>query len=279
MLNVEQLQFFMDHGYVVLEGFKPDHELAELKAAAARIVDAFDIDAQRSIFATGQDDLLDDYFLTSGDKIRCFLEPDAFDEQGALRHSKAMSINKIGHAMHDLDPTFDRFSRDHRLKGLMADLGVTQPRIWQSMYIYKQPHIGGEVAWHQDATYLFSEPQSVVGLWFALDDARVDNGCLWVANCGSRTPLRSVFRVTDGRSETVQLDPTPWPDWDDAVALEVEAGSLVCFHGLLPHYSAANSSDRPRHAYTLHVLDQRAAYAPDNWLQRGAEFPVRGFET
>ena len=47
--------------------------------------------------------------------------------------------------------------------------------------------------------------------------------------------------------------------------------------GLLPHYSAPNRSPISRHAYTLHVTDARTAYAPTNWIQRGADFPVRGF--
>ena len=73
------------------------------------------------------------------------------------------------------------------------------------------------------------------------------------------------------------LDPSPWPDAASAVPLEVEAGTLVCFHGHLPHFSPANTSPRSRHAYTLHTTDGRAAYAPDNWLQRPADFPPRGF--
>ena len=69
---------------------------------------------------------------------------------------------------------------------------------------------------------------------------------------------------------------TPWPTTAQAVPVEVEAGTLVCFHGLLPHYSAPNRSPRSRVAYTLHVTDGTAAYAASNWLQRTAR-PVRGF--
>jgi len=58
----------------------------------------------------------------------------------------------------------------------------------------------------------------------------------------------------------------------------VQAGTLVVFHGLLPHYSAPNRSAQSRHAYTLHVTDGRcASYAPTNWIQRDASLPVRGF--
>ena len=56
-----------------------------------------------------------------------------------------------------------------------------------------------------------------------------------------------------------------------------KAGALVVFHGRLPHYSAPNRSAVSRHAYTLHVVDASAAYAPENWLQRDGALPVRGF--
>jgi phytanoyl-CoA hydroxylase len=51
----------------------------------------------------------------------------------------------------------------------------------------------------------------------------------------------------------------------------------VCFHGLLPHYSAPNRSPVSRHAYTLHATDGSTHYSPRNWIQRDASFPVRGF--
>ncbi len=57
-----------------------------------------------SIFSTReQNRLTDDYFLESGDKIRFFFEEDAFRPDGTLKQSKERSINKIGHALHELD--------------------------------------------------------------------------------------------------------------------------------------------------------------------------------
>jgi phytanoyl-CoA hydroxylase len=72
-------------------------------------------------------------------------------------------------------------------------------------------------------------------------------------------------------------DATPWPDTAAALPLEVPAGTLVCLHGLLPHYSAPNRSAQSRQAYTLHTVDAGSAWAADNWLQRPAAWPPRGF--
>jgi len=74
--------------------------------------------------------------------------------------------------------------------------------------------------------------------------------------------------------ELLQLN-DDWPA-TPPVALEVKRGALVVLHGLLPHASAANRSDRPRHAYALHVIDGQAVYDADNWLQRPT-LPLRGF--
>ena len=54
-------------------------------------------------------------------------------------------------------------------------------------------------------------------------------------------------------------------------------GRLPVFDGRAPHRSGPNRSDRSRHAYTLHVIDQRSRYPAGNWLQRGPELPLRGF--
>jgi phytanoyl-CoA hydroxylase len=277
MLTNEQCAQYERDGYLVLPGFKSQDDIARLRQRAGELVDAFDPDESRSVFSTRKQNA-DAWFLGSDNTIRCFFEEEAFDENGQLRQPKALSINKIGHAMHDLDPVFERFTRDPKLAAVARDLGLEQAQVWQSMYIFKQPGIGGEVRWHQDATFFDTTPISVTTFWFALEDATVDNGCLWVEPGGHRGPLRERF-LRDGDQTTMEkLDSTPWPGDSTAVPLEAKAGSLVCFHGLLPHYSAPNRSPVSRHAFTLHATDARTAYSPRNWIQRDAALPVRGFE-
>src|SRR3546814_19129036 len=79
------------------------------------------------------------------------------------------------------------------------------------MYIFKQPHIGGEVGWHQDSTFLYTDPLSAVGLWFALEDATLENGCLWALPGAHKGPLRERWRRKDGALAMERLEDTPWP--------------------------------------------------------------------
>ncbi|NRF72331.1 phytanoyl-CoA dioxygenase family protein [Aquincola sp. S2] len=278
MLADAQIRRYHDDGYLVLPGFKTAAEVAALRERAQQIVEEFDPGPRRAIFSTtDQARGTGREFLDSAEGIHCFFEEEAFDELGRLRQAKALSINKIGHAMHDLDPVFERFSRGPRMAALARNLGLAEAKLWQSMYIFKQPGIGGEVKWHQDATFFDTTPCTVTAFWFALEDATRDNGCLWVEPGGQRGPLRERF-VRDGDAVQMEtLDSTPWPDDAVAVPVEVEAGTLVCFHGLLPHWSAPNRSSVSRHAYTLHATDAASAYSPRNWLQRG-RLPLRGFD-
>ncbi|MBC7452278.1 MAG: phytanoyl-CoA dioxygenase family protein [Massilia sp.] len=278
MLNDAQRAQYRRDGYLVLPGFKSAQEIAQVRARAARMVDDFDPGQGSAIFTTrNHANATDAYFLGSDNTIRCFFEEDAFDQQGRLRQDKALSLNKIGHALHDLDPVFERFSRNFQLADMARELGLAEALIWQSQYIFKQPGIGGEVRWHQDATFFDTTPISVTTFWFALEDATVENGCLWVEPDGHRGPLRERFVRHGDDIKMEKLDDTPWPDNRVALPLEATAGTLVCFHGLLPHYSAPNRSPLSRHAYTLHATDGRSAYSPQNWIQRAGAFPARGF--
>lgn len=277
MLSSEQIEHFQHDGYLVLDGFKSPADIAGLRQRAMEMVDAFNPGTRRSIFTTREQALATDaYFLASAEQACCFFEEEAFTDDGELRQAKELSINKIGHAMHDLDPVFDAFSRGPELAAVARDLGLVQPQVWQSMYIFKQPGIGGEVGWHQDATFLHTDPISVTTFWFALEDASLDNGCLWVEPGGHRSPLRELFVRDGGAVQKLRIDPTPWPGPERTRALPVKAGALVCFHGLLPHYSAPNRSRQSRHAYSLHVTDGRSRYSGRNWLQRQG-LPLRGF--
>ncbi|MEM7099706.1 MAG: phytanoyl-CoA dioxygenase family protein [Pseudomonadota bacterium] len=278
-LTQDQKNQFQDDGYCVVPDFISTDQIALLKQRAAEITQAFDPSSETGVFSTeDRSASADRFLLESGDKVRCFLEAGALDEEGNLTCPQSQAFNKIGHALHDLDPVFNQFSRQDPIRTVVKDLGITHPELWQSMYIFKPPRIGGVVNWHQDATYFFTSPISVITLWFALDDATTENGCLWVANSGPNTPLRERFVVNEGKSELVSCNAEPWPEAEEAAPLPVPAGALVCFQGTLPHYSAPNTSAHPRHAYTLHITDSQAEYAANNWLQRGPELPIRGFD-
>ncbi|XP_043695456.1 phytanoyl-CoA dioxygenase [Telopea speciosissima] len=269
-LNPEQLQAFHSQGFLVIDSFSSPEEIDGMRKQMDQLLDEFDCSSV-SIFSTkNQKKLTDDYFYESAEKISFFFEEKAFDDDGNLKQPKQLSINKVGHALHEIDPVFSKFCRSEKTSNLFVSLGYKRPVIIQSMYIFKQPGIGGEVVPHQDNSFLYTDPPSCTGLWLALEDATIINGCLWAIPGSHKNGLvRRFFRNEEG----VHFDrPSPAFDQKDFVALEVKAGSLVVIHGDLIHQSFENQSPKSRHALSLHVVDTEGCkWAPDNWIRRKVE--------
>lgn len=276
MLTRDQQAAYAADGYLAVPDFLCPGTCAALIARAEAIAGEQAPNGPRSVFSThAQARRSDAWFLESGDQVRCFFEADAFAEDGSLRVPPAGAVNKIGHALHDLEPVFAAASYDPRLAEIAADTGMRAPLAVQSMAIFKQPGIGGEVGCHQDATFLYTEPMTVLGLWIALEDATRENGCLWVAPGGQRGPLRRRFRRDGAGVCFDELDATPLPGPSVLQPLPMRAGTLVLLHGLLPHWSGANRSPRRRLAYSLHCVEADVDYPAGNWLQRGPQLPFR----
>ena len=262
---------YADDGFLVIDEFVTTSVCEKLLKQSDKLIDDFNVEAHRVAFsATEQTHAASEYFNNSATDISFFLEEEAVDGSGNLLKKKHHAVNKIGHALHELDPVFSNFSYSSDIKKLARGVGLRKPSMIQSMVICKQPFIGGEVNIHQDSTFLYTEPETCVGFWIALEDATVENGCMWAAAGGHSSSLRYRFRKNGEEMEMITLDESPMPICD--TPLPAPSGTLVILHGRLPHYSAPNRSSESRYAYAMHLIDKNADYLSDNWLQRPKTF-------
>lgn len=266
-LTSQQIQSWHEQGFLVVPGAVDPQTVTQLRRQAEELTQELRDEWGKAPFSTrDQARNSNAYFLNSGPKISIFME-----------NTEPALPNKIGHALHELDPVFREFCHRPEWARIAADLGMEDPGLLQSMYIFKYPKVGGEVAAHQDSAFLYTEPLSVVGFWFAMENATRENACLWALPGGHREALRQRFvRRENEKTGFKVLRDEPLPT-EGYVPIEVEAGSLVLLHGQLPHWSAANESRRSREAFTLHVIERQAHYPDDNWLQRPAAMVLKTF--
>lgn len=296
-------------GYLCIKGFCTDVECKGMMERMSGLIEKWDPAQDNApVFSTQKDEQLNaqgksDAFLDSADRISFFLEKGATDDKGALKPglSKARSLNKVGHGLHVVDDVFKEYSHSDKVCSLVRALGWKNPVLPQSMYIFKQPEIGGEVTSHQDSTFLHTTPRvTCLGLWLALQDATLENGCLWARPGSHKEPVRRIFvrnpaffKGTDSTApkmifEDIDRDRAakPWQwegempaGWEPPskglaekgfIPVECKAGDLVVIHGSADHMSLPNMSVKERQTYQLHLIEgpsEGITWSPRNWLQ------------
>ncbi|KAJ8038956.1 Phytanoyl-CoA dioxygenase domain-containing protein 1 [Holothuria leucospilota] len=274
MTTKEAKEQFEKDGYLIVEDFLTKDEVAMLRNSCHRIVEEMNPEEHAKVVFTTKEEQgqsRTDYFMQSGDKVRFFFEEKALNEKGDILVEKQKSLNKIGHALHWLVPEFKQVTFSKKIQDVARNLGYVDPKIVQSMYIFKQPRIGGEVAPHQDATFVCNVPLKLFGIWIALEDCTLSNGCLqFVPGSHKTNPVSVWMRRTEdgvGTTFTAPFDYSHIED-DKYVPAEVKAGTLVLIDSQVVHKSAANTSDQSRHIYTFHVMEaHQSEWDTRCWIQ------------
>lgn len=172
------------------------------------------------------------------------------------------------HFPHKISPLmYDCLSHPSMVEALTAVIGPNV-KCMQSMLFIKAAGKPGQ-AWHQDEVYIPTRDRSLCGGWYALDDANVENGCLWVLP-GSQKDGIMYFQEWHGDPRfdcALEAQRFPYSS-DDAVPVEVKAGALVLFNGYLLHRSLPNyASSGFRRALVNHYMSAESLLP---WIGEGA---------
>lgn len=275
MLEEAQIEQYKTQGFLVLNNFASKDECQAMRDRAAALVANSDSTVDpRGLFDSkyiAKRLVSYSYFLESTNGISLFFEKSAVDADGKLLMDKNRAIIKIGHALHDCDPVFEKYSHSSKMHEIARALGYKKPMIGQSRYFFKPPEFGAAIPPHQDSDMLYTEPLSCTALWLALEKATLENGCLWVSPGSHLAGLRCRYirdHVT-GIDERVSLGNFEPIKGSSFIPLEVEEGTLILMSGELFHKSNKNSTKNTRQAYGLHFFEGHESYKfpAENWVQ------------
>lgn len=282
-LTKEQLSTFEREGMLCIPDFLTPEQTAKLLAESKTLLSNCDLSTHpKTTFKTADDDHIGDkYFFESSDKVSFFFDTDAFDKDGNLQVDLSKAINKIGHRLHIHNQLFQETTFDKKVQDIARSLEFKDPRVLQSMCIFKQPTTktsnnsrDNAVPPHTDATFLYTDPQTAIGFWYALEDCTLDNGCLaYIAGSHKKYPVTKRFVRVEGGAKGCNFkylndkEQEPVIEEEEYKYVPCKAGSLILIHNSVLHKSEKNASDKSRYAYAFHVIDGTAQYDQLNWLQ------------
>jgi len=227
----EQVRFYVEQGYLVVENAVSGQELAELKRDAVDLARGkYPCESLQPLPA----DMPDDEALH---RILCIHQP------------------------HYVSPLIRRYIQHEPICGMLSRIAAAHLPFWdgavkcmQSLLFVKPPGSPGQ-AWHQDAIYIPTRDRSLVGAWIAIDDATVENGCLWVLPGSHKTGYLFPQRAHDQPGEfDFALESYGFDDSAE-VPVEVQAGSVVFFNGYILHRSCQNRSEIYRRVLVSHHMN------------------------
>lgn len=215
----EQLRFFRDNGYLVVEDAVASNDVAEVREHC-------------------------DVIVEKRHKL-------AFDwawEKGTSREERKFRIVQ-GSPSHIWPEINDMRFRQWMI-GFAADLLGKPVEFWYDQYLAKPPHEGAETYWHQDEGYwgrnLFERG---ITCWLPLHDVNAANGCMHFIAGGHRDGVLEHFQPAHIQSDLLYCE----PDVSRSVDCPISVGSVTFHHGKTPHMTPPNKTGDWRRAVTTHM--------------------------
>ncbi|MCZ7646403.1 MAG: phytanoyl-CoA dioxygenase family protein [Planctomycetota bacterium] len=239
----KQLESYREQGFLVVEGLVTPAELQELK-----------------------DDMVK---LCRGAYAHPALPPlgPEVSDQEALEHYLCI------HQVHRVSPVMMKYVKHEGMARIMSGIIAPNVKCMQSMLFVKPPEYPGQ-AWHQDELYIPTRDRSLTGGWIAMDDATIENGCLWVVPGSHRDGYLWPQQANNNPDEFDFAPESFGFDESKELPVEVPAGSVVFFNGYLLHRSRKNRSNRYRRVLVNHYMN---AYSLLPWHIPVPEDPAKRF--
>jgi phytanoyl-CoA hydroxylase len=212
-ITPQNVQFYHNYGYLIAPGLLSADEIKTLKDDTAKIF--------RGAYGTIEGML-----------------PVAEGETDADVLKKYVAI----HFPHKISPVIHSFLSEQKVVEILKQVVSPNVKCMQSMLFVKGPGKAGQ-AWHQDEFYIPTRDKSLIGVWIAIDDASIENGCLWIIP-GTHKPGYIMPRVNNNSNEYADVDTIDVSGYpkENIIPVEVKSGSVVFFNGYTLHSSLRNKT-------------------------------------
>lgn len=223
-LSQAQVEAFREQGFLVVEGLLGDDDVEAIRSDAIK--------------------------LCRGEYKSENLHPVPNAESDTAALSRYLCI----HQPHHISPVMREYLAHPAVSRALARLVAPDVKCMQSMLFIKPPRFPGQ-AWHQDEVYIPTRDRSLTGAWYALDDATVENGCMWVLPGSHRNGYLFPQRLHGRPEEFDSARESYGFDDREEIPVACRAGAVVFFNGYLLHRSRKNRSDRFRRVLVNHYMN------------------------
>lgn len=223
-LSQAQIESYQEQGFLVVEGLLSDEDVEAIRSDAIK--------------------------LCRGEYKSENLHPVPNAESDTAALSRYLCI----HQPHHISPVMREYLAHPAVSRALARLVAPDVKCMQSMLFIKPPRFPGQ-AWHQDEVYIPTRDRSLTGAWYALDDATVENGCMWVLPGSHRNGYLYPQRLHGRPEEFDSARESYGFDDREEIPVACRAGAVVFFNGYLLHRSRKNRSDRFRRVLVNHYMN------------------------
>jgi len=253
-LPPQDLETFTRDGFIVVNDLLSSKQVEAVKDAFHDIVRTYGPDRDRAELRQSTDGRAEFHKLNEPFffQLEKGVEPTVDDPEAMeLQVRKFMWFEKEA-------PIFEEIlGPESRMQEIVRSLIDDDPLLFQSMALIKPPKIGSTKPWHQDNAYFSVKPlESTCGVWIAIDEATVQNGCMHMLRGQHKA---GAFRHEHKRDCEINVRKL---DLSTLAPVPLQPGGALFFSGMIPHETPPNRSDKRRRALQFHFRGSRSEILP-----------------
>lgn len=257
-LSAEEAERYETDGFIAVENVLSADQVEGVKVALRELVEKYGPNRELADLKPGESK--GNYggvrIMKKNDSFMFQLESGqepAVDDPAAME----LQVRKFMNFQNEADIFKDILGPGSKIQEIVSELISDEALLYQNQALIKPPKIGSTKPWHQDNAYFSVKPlDSVCGVWIAIDEATVQNGCMHMLRGQHKA---GAFRHEHKRDCEINVRKL---DLSTLTPVPLKPGGALFFSGMVPHETPPNRSDHRRRALQFHFRGSRSEILP-----------------